>query len=101
MPILEVFDLFPASVPAFSAPFVFLKRIDAGKQSIVEERIWFPQIDDIEFDRFVFRWVGDPEVKPLRIALGIYVILEQQVILQFTYLYRFIATLYAHSRLPL
>ena len=93
MPTLEVFDLFSASVPAFSAPFVFLKRIDAGEQSIVEERIWFSQIDDIEFDMFVFGRIGDPEVKPLRIAFGIDVVLEQQVILQFTYLYRFIATL--------
>jgi len=101
MPVLEVLHLFSTSVPSFSGPFVLFERIDAGQQSVIEERIWFPQIDDIEFDRFSFWWISDPEVKPLRIALGIDVVLEQQVILELTYLYRIIATLYAQSRFPL
>ena len=55
--------------------------MDAGHQAIVEQRVCFSHIDDIDLDLFVFGRVRQPEVKPLRISLCIYVILQDQVVL--------------------
>lgn len=93
MPIFEISDVLTPPQPSLLCPFILLERVHTGQQPIVEQRIWFPEVDDIEFNRLIFGDIGHPEVEPLRVALGIEVILQQQVILALTYLHRFIATL--------
>ena len=55
--------------------------MDAGHQAIIEQRVSFSHIDDIDLDLFVFWRIRQPEVKPLRISLCVYVILQDQVVL--------------------
>lgn len=49
--------------------------------SVVVKRIWFHQIQHIEFNFHTFRGVTDSEEVPLCVTIGIYVILQDQIVL--------------------
>lgn len=101
MAIFKVLYIFSPSEPSFLVSLLLLHRIDTRQQTIVEKRIRFPQINNVDLYRSIFGEIGYSEVEPLRVAFSVEVVLQQQIILVLTYLHTFIATLYAQSKLPL
>lgn len=49
--------------------------------SLVVERVWLGQVQDVEFDRVPIAGVADSEEEPLRMTVCIDVVLEHQVVL--------------------
>ena len=56
-------------------------RIDAHLHAIVEQRVKFSEIHDIETDGPVFSGVFNLKVEPLRVAASVNVVLHQQIVL--------------------
>lgn len=81
MLILVVLDGSSFSEPPFPIFFLLLHGEYTGHHAIIEQRIRLPHVDYIQFHSHISWRVGDPEVKPLRVALGIHIILQDQVIL--------------------
>lgn len=75
MLVSEVSNLCPTSKPPSLVSSVLLKRIDTGKKSIIKERVTFPQVYDINRQGPALRKPSHSEKEPLRITLGVYVIL--------------------------
>jgi len=76
MTVFEIFYMFSSSKPPLIGLLILLQRVNAREQPIVEQRIWFPQIDYIDLDGLVFGKVAYPEVKPLSVALCVEIVLE-------------------------
>lgn len=73
--ILIVVNLLAAPVPAH--PFVLLEFVREAQylHSVVVERVWFGEIDNIEFDFFASLCIIEPEEVPLGVPIRIDVIL--------------------------
>lgn len=69
------------SEPPFAVLLLFLHGEYTGHHAIIEQRIRLPHVDYVQFHSHIFGRVGDSEVKPLSVALGVHIILQNQVIL--------------------
>ena len=78
-----VFDVGSSSKPALSNFLVSFSGKSTGLHSIVKKWIWLKHIDYIKFDFGLGGYVTDSKVEPLRVSFGIYVILENQIVLVF------------------
>lgn len=77
MIIFKVPDAFSTSEPSSLASFELLHRIYARHETIVEKRICFPEIYNIDGKSFVFWRVDYPEVEPLGVSFGVQVVLQE------------------------
>jgi hypothetical protein len=89
----EVSNLGATSKPAFLISSVLLERINTGKKSIVEEGVTLSHVNDINCQWLALGKAPNSEEEPLGIALGVYVILQKQVILRSANLYLYSALL--------
>lgn len=80
MLIFEVLDGSSFSEPSFPVLLLLLHGEYTWHHAIIEQRIRLPHVDDIELHSHIFGRVGDSEVKPLCVALGIHIILQNQVV---------------------
>lgn len=81
MLIFEVFDGSSLPEPSLAVPLLLLRGEHAGLHAVIEKGIGLPHVDDVELHRCIFWRVGDSEVKPLRVALGVDIVLQDEVVL--------------------
>lgn len=72
----------PHALPRLLVLFILRLGKDNGLHAIVEERIRFHEVDDIEGDLHIEWEVAYSEVEPLGVASGVDVILEHKIILR-------------------
>ena len=100
MIIFEITYILTPAEPPSSPPFRLLKGVYAWHQSIVNQRLCFAKIDDIDFNISLSRDISYSEVKPLCISFRVDIVLQEEVVFEFSYLHPESSTLNAHMRLP-
>ena len=78
--VLKVRDVRAAPIPSYLLSIRFLLRVAGNLHAVVEHRVRFIVIQDVEFDRQSSSRVLHPKVKPLCVPMSIDVILHQTVV---------------------
>ena len=87
MVVLEVADMLAGPSPPLLAALPLPQRKHTGAHAGVEEGVVLTHVDDVDADGLLLWRVVDPEVKPLCVAFRVYVVLQDQVVLQCTHLF--------------
>jgi hypothetical protein len=78
--ILVIANVLPVAVPTLLG---FDLRIHQRLHSMIVERIWFEQIDNVEPVKPSWTGILDPEIIPLRVSSGAVIWLQNEVIFEF------------------
>jgi len=79
--ILLVRNINAALVPADPLSITLFVAKDRHLHSIVEQRIWFGVVENVELDTLSFAGIVYAEIEPLGVSLSVNVVLHQQVVL--------------------
>jgi hypothetical protein len=74
--VLKVLYIFASSMPADLFVLRLLLTVHAHLHSEVKHAVWLGVIHDVELNSVAFLGVHDPEVKPLGVPAGVYVVLH-------------------------
>lgn len=75
----RITDPLPLSPPPLSIQLIPDLREHNGLHPVVKQRVALEEIDDVEGDLGVLGKVGDGEVEPLGVALGVDVVLKGEI----------------------
>mmetsp|Transcript_43346 Transcript_43346/g.41753 ORF Transcript_43346/g.41753 Transcript_43346/m.41753 type:complete len:541 (-) Transcript_43346:140-1762(-) len=79
--ILVVKDVAPYSMPSFVLVLFGVLGEGEDLHAVVVEGVGFGEVDDVEADFLALPGVGDPEEVPLGVAVGVDVVLQDEVVL--------------------
>lgn len=86
MVVLEVSDVLAAPKPSLTAFFVLLHGKNAGHHSVIEQRVRFPHVYDIDFDIGILWRISYSKIEPLRISFCVEIVLKQEIVFIIAYL---------------
>lgn len=76
-----IIDVFADTVPANAILLLDFLREGKDLHSVVVERIWFHQIQHVELHSHTLCGIANSKKVPLRVPVGVYVILQNQIVL--------------------